>query len=402
MSTEQTKVIAPQPLALRYTWTPEQVALIKRMCCQPKQRQATDDELALFLHVANSTGLDPLRKQIYAVFRWSGQTKREEMSIQTGVDGFRKTAEDSGKYAGQLGPLWCGPEGQWVDVWLSKDPPRAAKVGILRNDFKEPLWAVATWDQYVQTDRDNRPTKFWLQMGPLMLAKCAEELGIRRAFPDSTSGVKGEAEMMQADREPLQIEAQVVQPAGTGGSGGTTSNAKPSTAALTAPTQPAPAGPSPKTPAEAVAKLQADKKAKKPDPEATGSTVFQEQKTQPRPAWATQSVGELPIKWAAPFDSWSHEIAQTKSAKSPLHGKSYAEIAEGSRNGGRHTVLGNGYRFALKRWKETGVGCTEVEEKLLLTLREMRVKWFGSWDEPPFSANEQPAEEGQYDPADSR
>src|SRR4051812_5181958 len=42
-------------------WTPEQRELIKRTVAV----NATDDELAMFLHIAQVSGLDPLLKQIH-------------------------------------------------------------------------------------------------------------------------------------------------------------------------------------------------------------------------------------------------------------------------------------------------------------------------------------------------
>lgn len=164
-------------------WSDAQIATLKQLGLG----NASKGDLQVFFHQAQKTGLDPFARQIYMIERGG------RFTIQSSIDGLRIVAQRSGEYAGQAGPYWCGNDGVWKDVWLESTPPTAARVGVLRQGFGEPLWAVAKWDSYSQA------SPIWRKMPDLMLAKCAEALALRKAFPNDLSGIYTDDEMNQAE-----------------------------------------------------------------------------------------------------------------------------------------------------------------------------------------------------------
>ena len=152
-------------------WTDVQLAALKQIGLG----EAPKAELGAFLHLSQKTGLDPFARQIYMINRGGRYT------IQASIDGLRIVAQRSNEYAGQVGPFWCGVDGEWTDVWLDKEPPVAAKIGVMRKGFMEPLYAVAKYESYAVIGRDGKP------------------LALRKAFPHDLSGIYVTEEMEQVD-----------------------------------------------------------------------------------------------------------------------------------------------------------------------------------------------------------
>jgi phage recombination protein Bet len=181
-------------------WDERQLAILGHLGMYGAPRA----DLEVFLHQCQRTGLDPFAKQIYMIKR------KGKWTIQTGIDGFRLVARRAvDRTRGTLGykdTEWCGPDRKWVDVWLGSQPPSAARVTVLRDG--EPYPAVALYSEYVQYDGDGNVNSMWKQRAAGQLAKCAEALALRKAYPQDLSGIYTDDEMAQAGDG---VEHQVTQ-----------------------------------------------------------------------------------------------------------------------------------------------------------------------------------------------
>jgi phage recombination protein Bet len=195
-------------------WTDDQKALLDAagLIVRKKGKEpvpAPKSTVVAFLAHCRRTGLDPIARQIYAIERGG------KWGIQVSIDGFRLVAERSHRYAGQKPVEWTADGVTWVPVWLADEPPAAARATVLRSDFEEPMVAVARYSSYVQLideydgpynnrQRTGRkvPGEMWARMPEVMIAKVAEALALRKAFPQELSGLYTEDEMDQALDEP--------------------------------------------------------------------------------------------------------------------------------------------------------------------------------------------------------
>ena len=173
--------------------TPDQVDLIKSQIAVG----ATDDELKLFLHVADKSGLDPLSKQIYFIKR-SGK-----MTIQTAIDGFRSIADRTGQYISSEEPVF---------EEIGNNPVKATvTVGKIVQGVEGKFTASARWSEYYPGKSQGF---MWDKMPHTMLGKCAEALALRKAFPSQLSGLYTGDEMAQAGKDGIPNQGRNINPKG--------------------------------------------------------------------------------------------------------------------------------------------------------------------------------------------
>lgn len=184
--------------AKEYGYSEAQLEIIRQVAANG----CDEFEIAQLLIVAQQTGLNPLLRQIYMIKRWNATQKRKVAMPQTSIDGYRATADKTNKYAPGREPTYqYATDGTLYSA--------TAYVKKLVAGTWHEVAATAFWDEYVQKGQDGKVFETWQKMPHVMLAKCAESLAIRRAFPAELGGVYTSEEMAQADN-PAIIDASVV------------------------------------------------------------------------------------------------------------------------------------------------------------------------------------------------
>ncbi|CAM2953819.1 recombinase RecT [Skermania piniformis] len=186
-------------------FTPRQLAVLRQLGIE----DASQEDVDLFFHRCQVTGLDPFSRQIYMIGRNTqvatyepvnpdepdGQKRKvvrwvTKYTIQTGIDGYRLNGQRAARKLGHPKPetkawLWRGTETGWEDAWMGTEPPAAAKVTIVADGVEHT--AVCMYAEYVQTvkvDGANRPNSMWSKMPANQIGKCTEAAAWRKAYPD--------------------------------------------------------------------------------------------------------------------------------------------------------------------------------------------------------------------------
>lgn len=244
-------------LALRPTQSnldPEQKASLLAIGIDTENDPGVFPHLRAFIHMCQTRNLDPWAREAYLIGRGTGQYRK--WTMQTGIDGYRKMAAATGRFIRVKDVLWTGSDDddrsyvavddghggvvmrrKWYDQWpASRGNPGAAKVVIEHYDEAGNVVttaAVADWGMYAPYSpkytgpKGNRRkvlddqgqevlelNEMWSKGGPHMLAKCAEALAHRKAFPAAMSGIYTHEEMHrldQAERERQQAEQRAAR-----------------------------------------------------------------------------------------------------------------------------------------------------------------------------------------------
>lgn len=160
----------------------DKVDLLKRTVC----KEGDDNQFALFLHQCESSGLDPFRKQIYAIFFNNDESRQgkgqKDMVMITGIDGFSMMAARDHKDFGGV----SSAKFTWFDP-NQKTPkgrriPEEATVTAYRKGG-EPVEITVYWEEYAPTDLTTKKSEFWNKMPKNQLEKCAQAKAYRRNFP---------------------------------------------------------------------------------------------------------------------------------------------------------------------------------------------------------------------------
>ena len=171
-------------------WTESDVALLHRTLAPDLNR----DEFLLFGRLCRLRQLDPFAGDVFPIVYSKNKPDKRKMVLIQSIDAMRKRGLETGELTGTSGPEWCGPDGQWVDVWLKDEHPEAARYGMSREGMHDLGWHVVRWKD-VAKDTTKPEGQFWNDMDAHMLGLAAERQAWRKTLPGSLGGLYGPEEV---------------------------------------------------------------------------------------------------------------------------------------------------------------------------------------------------------------
>jgi len=224
--------LAPIQTSNVIDFSPNQLGLIKRTVA----KDLSNDEFDVFMSIATGNGLNPFKKQIYAIVYNKNKPDKRNVTYITSIIGYRSIASRSGAYRpdedaprihideslkdpkrNPLGIEYAevtvhkfGPDGKWYPItgrayWeelapLKDDPDcfEYVDTGEVWRDSGKPK-KTRRLKEGRSLDRVLDTTGNWGSMPKVMLAKCAEADALRKGWPEDLGNLYITEEMDQAN-----------------------------------------------------------------------------------------------------------------------------------------------------------------------------------------------------------
>lgn len=152
----------------------------------------TDPEFMLFVEHCKGTGLNPFKKEVWAI-KAGGR-----LQLMTGNQGFHAIANTHPQYDG-METGFVGSEGQHLPMTYPHNDFIGAWCKVYRKDRRVPIEAVAMLEEY------DKGQSNWKTMRRIMIVKCAESLALRKSFPQELNGMYTAEEMPAEYSTPKEV-----------------------------------------------------------------------------------------------------------------------------------------------------------------------------------------------------
>jgi phage recombination protein Bet len=180
-------------------YQPEEIAIIKNTVA----KNTTDSELAYFVNVAKSTGLNPFNKEI-----WCYKDNKSNLLVFTGRDGFLSKAQSNPKFNGIRSSEVRDDDEFMLDIannnikHIKNHKSKSKIIGAYAIAFRKDGEPTIEWADF---DTYNKTYNVWKANPAEMIKKVAESHALKKGF--GISGVQSEYD--------YEVKNEVVTPINT-------------------------------------------------------------------------------------------------------------------------------------------------------------------------------------------
>lgn len=185
-------------------------------------KDLTSEEFDLFREICRGTGLNPFKREIWAIKSKGYINKRGEqvdgkLQIMTGINGFYEIANNDVNFDGIESGL-VGPMGDLVNQAYPKQDWIGAWARVHLKTRKVPVEYCVMRDECDQSRLDPYyPERgIWRVRPRIMTMKCAEALALRKALPQKLNFLYVEEEILESSQSEA-IKIETIAPKAIGG-----------------------------------------------------------------------------------------------------------------------------------------------------------------------------------------